>query len=98
METLLISAKYLGVGDPFCVHHAVRLSSINFLMQSPPLEIKLMDVTSCPECSRHKSKHERRLGYLYSVVPEPWGRSNRKTPKVMYTNIFSKAHSDHFYS
>lgn len=46
---LLIAADFLGLGETLLFLRTKSLSSVNFLVQSPPLEINLMAILSCPE-------------------------------------------------
>lgn len=92
-------ADYLGMGDPFCFPGAMSLSSINFLMHSLPLDVHLMDFTSCPEFLQAWEQTPRGTRICLCSGPRAFGeKQQNKYPKIMYANIFSKAHNDNFYS
>lgn len=66
----------LWMGGPFCFPGAMSLGSTDFLMLSPPLDVSLMDIASCPKLLHAWEQYWVVLGYIYTVITGPLGRNN----------------------
>lgn len=68
-------------------------------MQSLPLEVRLMDFTSCPEFLQAWEQTLSGTRICLCSGPRAFEeKQQNKYPKITYANIFSKAHNDNFYS